>query len=53
MRDGRVEVFRSEGSGLVTGLSWAEGFVELPHDAMEIEPGTPVRYISFSALGIG
>ncbi|MEM8823242.1 MAG: molybdopterin-binding protein, partial [Pseudomonadota bacterium] len=43
LRDGRVEVFRSEGSGLVTGLSWAEGFVELPHDAMEIEPGTPVR----------
>ncbi|MEM7491362.1 MAG: molybdopterin-binding protein, partial [Pseudomonadota bacterium] len=25
LREGRAEVFRSEGSGLVTGLSWAEG----------------------------
>ncbi|MEM7641258.1 MAG: molybdopterin-binding protein [Pseudomonadota bacterium] len=53
LRNGRAEAFRSEGSGLVTGLSWAEGFVELPHEAMEIEPGTPVRYIPFSSLGLG
>ena len=53
LREGRAEVFRSEGSGLVTGLSWAEGFVELPHDAMEVVPGAPVRYIPFASLGLG
>ncbi|MEM7709581.1 MAG: molybdopterin-binding protein [Pseudomonadota bacterium] len=53
LRDGRAEVFRSEGSGLVTGLSWAEGFVDLPHGAMEITPGTAVRYIPFASLGLG
>ena len=50
---GRVEVFSSEGSGRVSGLSWAEGLVELPDGAMEIEPGTPVAYLPFSAFGIG
>ncbi|MEM7491365.1 MAG: molybdopterin-binding protein, partial [Pseudomonadota bacterium] len=52
LREGRAEVFRSEGSGLVTGLSWAEGFVTLPHEAMEIAPGTPVPYVSFGDLGL-
>ncbi|MEM8849690.1 MAG: molybdopterin-binding protein [Pseudomonadota bacterium] len=52
LRDGRAEIFRSEGSGLVTGLSWADGFVELPHGEMRIEPGTEVRYIPFAALGL-
>ncbi|WP_298435766.1 molybdopterin-binding protein [uncultured Jannaschia sp.] len=53
LRDGAAEVFRSEGSGRVSGLSWAEGFVELPHGAATIAPGDPVRYISFTELGIG
>lgn len=51
--DGRVEVFASEGSGRVSGLSWAEGLVELPDGAMEIEPGTPVAYLPFAAFGRG
>ena len=29
MRDGRAEVFKSEGSGRISGLCWAEGLVEL------------------------
>ncbi|CTQ31609.1 molybdopterin-binding protein [Jannaschia rubra] len=53
LRDGRAEIFRSEGSGLVSGLSWAEGFVELPDRAVEIAPGDLVRYIAFAELGIG
>ena len=53
LRDGAAEVFRSEGSGLVSGLSWAEGFVELPDDATRVEPGDPVRYVPFAELGIG
>ena len=48
--DGRVEVFASEGSGRVTGLSWATGLVELPDDGTDITPGTPVRYIPFSSF---
>ena len=51
--DGRAEVFRSEGSGLIGGLSWADGLVELPEEAAEIVPGTPVRYLPYSSFGIG
>lgn len=50
IRDGQAEVFKSEGSGRISGLSWAEGLVELPDDAMQIEPGTSVRYIPFSGF---
>lgn len=51
-RDGRAEVFHSEGSGLVGGLSWAGGFVELPDGALEVSPGDPVRYIPYASFGI-
>ncbi|WP_412509169.1 molybdopterin-binding protein, partial [Roseovarius sp. SYSU LYC5161] len=50
LRDGRAEVFKSEGSGRISGLSWAEGLVELPDGAAEIAPGTPVRYIPFASF---
>ncbi|WP_299816751.1 molybdopterin-binding protein [uncultured Jannaschia sp.] len=53
LRDRTAEVFHSEGSGLVSGLSWAEGFVDLPDDVTRVEPGDPVRYVSFAELGIG
>ncbi|MFK7940485.1 MAG: gephyrin-like molybdotransferase Glp [Roseovarius sp.] len=48
MRDGRAEVFASEGSGRISGLSWAEGLVELPEPAARIKPGDDVRYIPFA-----
>jgi molybdopterin molybdotransferase len=35
---GRAEVFASEGSGRISGLSWAEGLVELPDAAADIQP---------------
>lgn len=50
--DGAAEVFASEGSGRISGLAWADGFVELPDTAADIQPGTPVRYIPYSAFGI-
>ncbi len=50
--DGRVEVFSSEGSGRISGLSWAEGLVELRHGAIDIAPGTPVRYLPFASFGL-
>lgn len=48
--DGRVEVFASEGSGRISGLSWADGLVELGDDAADIVPGTAVRYIPYSSF---
>lgn len=52
MRAGRAEVFKSEGSGRISGLSWAEGLVELPDGAAEITPGVPVRFIPFGSYGL-
>jgi molybdopterin molybdotransferase len=50
--EGAAEVFASEGSGRISGLSWAEGLVELPDGAVEIAPGTPVRYLPYAAFGL-
>jgi molybdopterin molybdotransferase len=50
IREGRVEVFASEGSGRISGLSWAEGLVELPDGAVTIQPGDPVRYIPYASF---
>jgi molybdopterin molybdotransferase len=50
IRDGHAEVFKSEGSGRISGLSWAEGLVELPDGAVHVQPGDPVRYIPLSAF---
>ncbi|MCY4179436.1 MAG: molybdopterin-binding protein, partial [Litoreibacter sp.] len=50
--DGTSEVFASEGSGRISGLSWAEGLVELGDDAREITPGDLVRYIPFGSFGL-
>jgi molybdopterin molybdotransferase len=51
-QDGRVEVFHSEGSGLIGGLSWADGLVELPDRALTVRPGDPVRYLPYSGFGL-
>ncbi|WP_112320519.1 molybdopterin-binding protein [Oceanibium sediminis] len=50
--EGRAEVFASEGSGRISGLSWAEGLVELPDAALDVAPGTPVRYLPFAGFGL-
>ncbi|MFX0540844.1 gephyrin-like molybdotransferase Glp [Roseovarius sp. S4756] len=50
IREGRAEVFPSEGSGRVSSLSWAEGLVELSDGAAKITPGDPVRYIPFGSF---
>lgn len=52
IRDGHAEVFASEGSGRISGLSWAEGLVELGEDAGEVRSGDLVRYIPFASFGI-
>lgn len=50
IRDGKAEVFHSEGSGRISGLSWAEGLVELPDDEIKIKPGDQVKYIPFDSF---
>jgi len=50
--DGRVACFKSEGSGRISGLSWAEGLVELGDAARDINEGNPVTYYPYSAFGI-
>lgn len=50
--DGRVDVYKSEGSGRILGLSWADGLVELGDAAQEINEGDLVRYIPYGSFGI-
>ncbi len=50
--EGAAEVFPSEGSGRVSGLSWATGLVELPDGAATIAPGDPVRFLPYSDFGL-
>ncbi|KIC16089.1 molybdopterin-binding protein [Leisingera sp. ANG-Vp] len=52
VRDGRAEVFKSEGSGRISGLSWAEGLVELGDGAAHIKPGDPVRFIPYGSFAM-
>ena len=49
--DGRVEKFRSEGSGLISGLRWADGLIHLPHDRGPVSAGEPVAWMPYAALG--
>lgn len=50
--DGAVEIFPSEGSGRVSGLSWAQGFVRLDDPAQEIAVGDLVAYLPFTGFGL-
>ena len=52
IRGGQVEVFASEGSGRVSGLSWAEGLVELDEAAQEIRKGDLVHYLPYGSFGL-
>ncbi|MCA0929888.1 molybdopterin molybdenumtransferase MoeA [Ruegeria profundi] len=52
VRNGRAEVFASEGSGRISGLSWAEGLVEIEDGARHIKPGDLVRFIPYSSFGL-
>lgn len=50
--DGRAEVFASEGSGRIGGLSWATGLVELEDGPRRIAPGDPVRFLPYAGFGL-
>ncbi len=49
---GAVEIFGSEGSGRISGLSWSDGLVELDDDERTIRPGDAVRYYPYSSFGL-
>ena len=50
--DGRVRLFRSASSGMISSLVWGDGFVEIGEEAREIAPGDPVRFLPFSSFGV-
>lgn len=52
IRDGQVEAFKSEGSGRISGLSWAEGLIEIEDGARHIQPGDLVRFIPYTSFGL-
>ncbi len=49
---GRAEVFHAEGSGLIGGLAWAEGLVELADDVTDIAEGDPVAFLPYASFGL-
>jgi molybdopterin molybdotransferase len=49
---GHAEVFKSEGSGRISGLSWATGLVELPDGGVDVRSGDPVRYLPYASFGL-
>ena len=44
--------FMRDGSGLITGLREADGFIEIPEDTTQIKAGDMVAYLPFSGFGI-
>ena len=52
LRNGAVEAFASEGSGRVSGLSWADGLVELPDEAVQVTAGQIIRFFPYSSFGL-
>ncbi len=50
--EGRVERYRSTGSGLICGLRWSDGLIELDEETVEVKAGEPVRYLPYAELGL-
>lgn len=47
--DGRVEVYPTQSSGVLTSMAWAQGLVDLPAHT-HVQPGDMVRYIPLTEL---
>ncbi|MEK6204375.1 MAG: molybdopterin-binding protein, partial [Amylibacter sp.] len=50
--NGHAEVFKSEGSGRISGLAWSDGLIELPDAADMVKSGDMVTYIPYSSFGL-
>ena len=49
---GAAERYHSEGSGLISGLRWSDGLVELAEETVEVAAGERVAFIPYSEFGI-
>ena len=47
-----VEKFARDGSGLISGLRWSDGLIDIPEDHGDIAVGDPVAFIPYSEFGI-
>ncbi len=50
LENGSAQIFSSEGSGRVSGLSWATGLVVLDDAAQTVNPGDMVTFLPFTGL---
>ena len=50
IKEGRAEVFGSEGSGRISSLSWAQGLVELGDECEGVSLNEFVRFIPFTSF---
>ncbi len=53
IEDGRAHKFDRDGSGLISGLTAAEGIIEVPEDVTSVSEGDTVHYIPFTEFGFG
>jgi molybdopterin molybdotransferase len=47
-----VDKFPRDGSGLISGLRAADGLIDIPEDAADVQPGDLVSFIPFSEFGL-
>ena len=48
----KVMKYHSEGSALLSSLTFADGFIELPEDLSRVDEGDFVNFISFDEIGL-
>ena len=47
-----VEKFERDGSGLISGLRWSDGLIDIAEDADDISKGDLIAFIPFTEFGI-
>ena len=50
LRDGAIDKFARDGSGLLSSLREADGLIEVPEDVTRIERGDPVSFLPWSSF---
>ena len=50
LRDGRLEKFARDGSGLISSLRESDGLIEVPEDTMRIAPGDLLTFLPWSSF---
>jgi molybdopterin molybdotransferase len=45
-----VSVYRSNGSGMLSSLTWSDGLVDIPEQQGDVRPGDRVQFIPYSEL---